>query len=207
MSDRSRRPAPSEHVVVDAALAFADQRGLAKLTVRRLAAELGAAPMTLYTHFRSKEHLHDLMFDRLVQRLFPRHGAATWQVEFETAARQARATLLAHPHWIPLLTRTAVPASSLGFYDHLLRLMADDGFSPVAAMHALSLAMSFALGLVLTERMMAPEPGVVIPLRRLALVAEALPSLPEAATHTSPVQAPPLHAGVSTRFSSLVSVL
>jgi AcrR family transcriptional regulator len=130
--------------------------------------------MSLYKHFASKQQLHDLMFDRLVRRLFPAHAGSTWQHEFEAASRHARRELLAHPHWIPLLTRPAVPISSLGFYDHLLRLMVEDGFRRDAAIHAFSSAMSFALGLVLTERMMTPH-GVVVPLQRLALLKEAIP--------------------------------
>jgi AcrR family transcriptional regulator len=134
--------------------------------------------MSLYTHFANKEQLLDLMFDRVVRRLFPTHGGATWQSEFETAARHARGVLLAHPQWIPLLARAAVPTSSLGFYDHLLRLMAQDGLPRAAAVHGFSSAMSFALGFVLTERMMSPHQGVVVPLRRLALLKEAIPHFP-----------------------------
>jgi AcrR family transcriptional regulator len=164
----------SKDVVIEAAMSLIDRHGIRALTIRKLAAEVGASPMSLYKHFASKEHLHDLMFDRLVRRLFPAHAGSTWQHEFEAASRHARRELLAHPHWIPLLTRPAVPISSLGFYDHLLRLMGEDGFRPDAAIHAFSSAMSFALGLVLTERMMTPH-GVVVPLQRLALLKEAIP--------------------------------
>jgi len=181
MTEPTARPTVSRNAVVDAALALVDRGGLATLTIRKLAAEVGAPPMSLYAHFAGKEQLHDLMFDRLVQRLFPAHGGSTWQHEFETAGRHARALLLAHPHFIPLLTRTVVPPSSLGFYDHLLRLMAEDGFSSDAAVHAFSSAMSFTLGFVLTERMMTPRPGEVVPLRRLALLREQIPHLPRGA--------------------------
>jgi AcrR family transcriptional regulator len=181
MTEPTARPTVSRNAVIDAALALVDRGGLAALTIRKLAVEVGAPPMSLYAHFAGKEQLHDLMFERLVQRLFPAHGGSTWQQEFETAARHARALLLAHPHFIPLLTRTAVPTSSLGFYDRLLRLMAEDGFSSDASIHAFSSAMSFALGSVLTERMMTPRPGEVVPLRRLALLEEALPQLPRGA--------------------------
>jgi len=171
----------SKHAVVETALALVDSRGLSALTLRKLAAAVGAPPMSLYAHFASKEQLHDLMFDRLVQRLFPAHGGATWQQEFEAACRHARGLLLAHPHWLPLLTRTALPTSSFGFYDHMLRLMVEDGFPRDAAIHAFSSAMSFALGFVLTERMMTPHPGVVVPLQRLVLLKEAIPHFPPGA--------------------------
>jgi AcrR family transcriptional regulator len=177
MSEPTTRAPISKHAVVDAALTLVDRDGLAALTIRKLASEVGAPPMSLYTHFGSKEQLLDLMFDRLVQRLFSAHGGSTWQHELETAARHVRSVLLVHPHWLPLLTRTVVPASSLGFYDHVLRLMAEDGFSWDAAMHAFSSAMSFSLGFVLAQRMMTPSQDLVVPLRRFAQLKDAIPRL------------------------------
>ena len=174
MNKLIHRSRASKLVVVDAALALVDRRGIAALTLRRLSAEVGMPPMSLYTYFASKEQLHDLMFERLVERLFRSHGGATWQHEFETACRHARSELLAHPHWLPLLTRPVLPVTSLGFYDHMLRLMAKAGFPRDAAVHAFSSGMSFALGFVLTERMMTPRPGVVVPLHRLVLLKEAI---------------------------------
>ena len=174
MNKLIHRSRVSKLVVVDAALAVVDRRGIAALTLRRLSAEVGMPPMSLYTYFASKEQLHDLMFERLVERLFRSHGGATWQHEFETACRHARSELLAHPHWLPLLTRPVLPVTWLGFYDHMLRLMAKAGFPRDAAVHAFSSGMSFALGFVLTERMMTPRPGVVVPLHRLVLLKEAI---------------------------------
>jgi AcrR family transcriptional regulator len=178
MSQHTARAPVSKHAVIDAALTLVDRDGLAALTIRKLAAEVGAPPMSLYAHFAGKEQLLDLMFDRVVRRVFPAHDASTWQQEFETTGRHARSLLLAHPHWIPLLTRTVVPVSSLGFYDRLLHLMAEDGFSWEAAMHAFSSVMSFALGFALAERMMTPRHDLVVPLRRFALLKDAIPHLP-----------------------------
>jgi AcrR family transcriptional regulator len=164
-------------MVLDAALSVADRSGLRRVTIRALAAELGAPPMTLYAHFSGKEQLYDLMFVRLLQRLFAGQDGDTWQAEFETVCRHARSVLLAHPHWIPLLTRVTAPTSSLGFYDRLLKLMALDGFSWEAAMHAFSSAMSFTLGMVLVERAMTGHKDAPVPLQRLRLVKKLIPTL------------------------------
>ena len=53
-AERSRL---SKQSVVDRGLALADASGLDKLTIRRLAQDLGVTPMALYWHFRSKEEL------------------------------------------------------------------------------------------------------------------------------------------------------
>jgi AcrR family transcriptional regulator len=164
---RPRAPLKKD-LVADAALAIVDRAGLRGLTIRSLAAELHAPPMTLYGQFASKEALLDLAFERMLLRLFDGRPGATWQQEIERVCRHARATLLEHPRWIPLMTRIAVPRWTLGSFDRLLTLVAKDGIKPEAATLALSSAIAFTLGSVLVERMMDGVP--IVPLRHLALV-------------------------------------
>jgi AcrR family transcriptional regulator len=171
-----RSPRLNRHAVLDAALATIDKAGLQGLTIRTLAHELGAPPMTLYSHFKTKNALLDLAFERLLQRLVPPEHGSTWQAEVEEVCRHMRGVLLQHPHWIALLTRVVAPPLVLDVYDRLLGLMGKDGFRPEAAMFAFSSAMSLALGSVLVERMMdGPHP---IPVQRLALVKGMLVEMP-----------------------------
>jgi AcrR family transcriptional regulator len=168
MRARSPRGSLRRNAILDCALDVVDRHGLDALTIRRLARELGRAPMSLYAHFASKRELLDLTFERLVLRLFARHHHSTWQAELEAACRHMRRELLHHPHWVTLLTRVRVPPSALDVYDQLLDLMWKDGFDPEAAMLAFSSVVSHALGSVLLERMMGGDPSV--PKQRLALV-------------------------------------
>lgn len=71
---RSRRPdvpkrGPRARVDVDAivsaAIRWADKHGMAALTMRVLAAELGVGPMTLYSHVPDKATLTALMIDQV----------------------------------------------------------------------------------------------------------------------------------------------
>jgi AcrR family transcriptional regulator len=52
---RAPRGTLSRTLIVEAAAKLIDDEGLAALTIRRLADELGVRPMSLYTHFRDKE--------------------------------------------------------------------------------------------------------------------------------------------------------
>ena len=54
-----------------AARRLIDQDGWAKLTIRRLAAELGIGPTTLYHHVRDKEDLLLLLLDAYAEQLPP----------------------------------------------------------------------------------------------------------------------------------------
>lgn len=69
------RPGPRAGLDVDrivaAAVTLADAEGLAALSVRRVAAALGVAPMTLYTHVPGKGELTDLMVDAVTGELYP----------------------------------------------------------------------------------------------------------------------------------------
>ena len=60
---RGPRPALSLARIVDAAMRVADTDGLDAVSMGRVAAELNAAPMSLYRHVSSKEELLRLMVD------------------------------------------------------------------------------------------------------------------------------------------------
>ena len=51
---------PRPEAIVAGAVAIIDADGLDALTVRRLASELGVAPMTVYSYVRGKEEILDL---------------------------------------------------------------------------------------------------------------------------------------------------
>ena len=124
--------------------------------------------MTLYFHFDSKRDLLDLAFEHLVRRLLVAHAQSSWQTELEGLCRHVRRELLAHPHWVALVTRVRVPPTAMHVYDHLLGLMLKDGFRPESAMFAVSSILSHAVGSVLTERFMNGAPP--IPQQRLKVV-------------------------------------
>jgi len=56
-----RPPKINRQDVVDAAVALADEDGLAAVTIRAVAARLGVAPMTLYGHVSNADELVDLV--------------------------------------------------------------------------------------------------------------------------------------------------
>jgi AcrR family transcriptional regulator len=155
--------------VLDAALAVADRKSLRGVSVRTVAAEAGIAPMSIYTHVHGKDHLLDGMLERVARLVLAPTGKATWRDELEATALRARRLLLAHPNWIPLLARPAVPPFSLPSSDRLLGLMRAAGFTVESAMLAVSAVLSFTLGSVLAERSMSVgrEP---LPRRQLMFV-------------------------------------
>jgi AcrR family transcriptional regulator len=97
--DRSDGPARSrlsKERVRDAALLIADQGGLSGLTIRSLAEELGAKPMSVYYYVASKDELLDLLVDVVFEEIELPDPEGDWHVEMRRRACSARDRLKEH---------------------------------------------------------------------------------------------------------------
>jgi AcrR family transcriptional regulator len=86
-------------------MAVADSEGLDAVSIRRIAGELKARPMSLYAHFDSKDDLLGLMHDAAVEETLVGDVPADWREALRLVARYNRAAVLRHP-WL-LATRDA----------------------------------------------------------------------------------------------------
>jgi len=131
--------------VVDAAIALADDAGLAAVTVRRLAADLGTSAMSLYTYVSSREDLLVLMADtvRARQRRRP-HGRHGWAARVRRVAEDDRALYDAHP-WLLDVTdqRSAFGPGTIAKYDHELHAFDGTGLDDVERDAALTFVLDF----------------------------------------------------------------
>jgi AcrR family transcriptional regulator len=86
--------------IIATAIGIADADGLAELTMRRIAAALGVATMSLYRHVPSREELTLAMIDAAIGdvRLPERHPGG-WRGKLEVCARLEWATFQRHP-WL-----------------------------------------------------------------------------------------------------------
>jgi AcrR family transcriptional regulator len=92
--------------VVRAAIAIADSDGLDAVSIRGVAARLGARPMSLYSHIAAKDDLLDLMVndviaDVLVPEPLPEH----WRDALASIARYSYAAFIAHPWALEAFSR------------------------------------------------------------------------------------------------------
>jgi AcrR family transcriptional regulator len=106
-----RRPGPRPSLDVDrvvaAAVRLADAEGLGALSMRRVAADLGVAVMTLYGHVPGKGELVDLMLDSVLAELYPDEDGVTgddWRARLEAVARANWDLFLRHPWALHLAT-------------------------------------------------------------------------------------------------------
>jgi AcrR family transcriptional regulator len=155
----------SRERVLRTAIKIADQSGIESLTMRRLADELGAEAMSLYYYLASKEDLLDGIADAVVAEINDVVGAievpsagANWKTAVRRRILSAREVLLRHP-WAPRVfeTRTSTSLAVLLYYDGLLRLMTDGGFSYDLIHHAMHALGSRALGF--SQELFDPSAG------------------------------------------------
>ena len=85
---RRRREPISRDAIVAAAVRLLDREGLAALSMRRLADELGAGAASLYWHVGSKDGLLDLVLDEIIgEQQVPDPDPPRWREQLKEVAR------------------------------------------------------------------------------------------------------------------------
>jgi AcrR family transcriptional regulator len=146
------RPRLSKERVLSAAMAIADRGGLPGLTIRSLAKELGAKPMSVYYYVASKDDLLDNLVDLVFAEIELPDPEGDWRAEMRRRALSARARLNVHRWAIGLLeSRTSPGPATLRHHDVVLACLRHAGFSLELTAHAYALIDSYVYGFALQE--------------------------------------------------------
>ncbi|MFI5672863.1 GntR family transcriptional regulator [Streptomyces sp. NPDC051704] len=141
---QGRRPATEDDGarrgrIVRAAVAIADAEGLAALTMRRLAAELGVSAMALYRHVSSKEQLVVLMADAVFgAQALPERPPPHWRERLELSAALQWRLYRTHP-WLAgamNLNRPLLIPNGIRHIDWALAALDGLGLDDDTRMHA-----------------------------------------------------------------------
>ncbi|MDA1360718.1 TetR/AcrR family transcriptional regulator C-terminal domain-containing protein [Glycomyces luteolus] len=168
--------------VLRGAVAIADERGLAALTMRSLAESLGVEAMSLYHHVANKEAVLDGLvevvmaeIEEAVAGLDAPAPEDDWQRAMRMRVLAAREVLVRHP-WAPSVfeTRTGTSLAVARYFDGVLGLMRRGGFSYELGHRALHALGSRALGF--SQELFEPD-GIEAPEEALAAMAEEVPHL------------------------------
>jgi AcrR family transcriptional regulator len=94
----TRQPRFSRDQIAGTALAIADAYGFEAVSMRKIAAALGAGTMSLYRYIATKDDLLALIDDAIVgEALVPTELPADWRVALAQVARYTRQAFLHHP--------------------------------------------------------------------------------------------------------------
>ena len=161
------RPTLTRERIIDTAIDFVDNYGLATLSMRRLGKELGVEAMSLYRYVNGREDLLEGITDRMVGELqLDRHDRQLnptdgWQAYLQWLAHGVRTLARQHPNVFPLIaTRHPAapwlrpPLRSLRVVEDFLDVLISRGFSDTRAVMAYRAFSSFLLGHLLLEASM-----------------------------------------------------
>ncbi|MFF5392701.1 TetR/AcrR family transcriptional regulator [Streptomyces sp. NPDC013012] len=148
---RPRKPLLSRDRIVETAGALVDAEGLAALSTRRLAAELGVSGPSLYNHFRTKDEILDAVADAVSAKIdlsmFAEDDPRDWRTALHDWAVSYRAALADHPHIVPVLARgPGRRPAGLRVADAVFGAMVRAGWPPAQATHIGALMRYFVTG-------------------------------------------------------------
>lgn len=155
---RERKAAPARETlsraqIVTAAMAILDADGVNGLSMRKLAAKLGAGATSLYWHVPTKDDLVDLLIDEVWGEIdVPEPELAGWRSGALLFGHSLRSAVLRHP-WIPevMYTRPSIGPNAMSLGERGLVLFGAAGFSEHEVDLAMGSVMSYVLGTVSAE--------------------------------------------------------
>jgi AcrR family transcriptional regulator len=123
----ARRPRLSRDEIARVAVQIADTEGFDALSMRRIAAALGAGTMTLYYYVRTKDELLALVRDAVMAELLvPEDELATdWRTAITRIAHRSRDALRRHPWSLEIREEHGPSPNATRHFDQCLQALQD----------------------------------------------------------------------------------
>jgi AcrR family transcriptional regulator len=166
----SRRPRFSRDQIAATALEIADRDGFEAVSMRRIAAVLGAAPMTLYHYVRTKDDLIALMDDALMAELLVAPGELPedWRAALAEISRRTRRMILAHPWALVSMQESQLGPNAMRHFEQSLAAVSGTGLDTADRVGLVSVVDDYVFGNALhtseslkRAAMAAANPGMV----------------------------------------------
>ena len=150
--EAATRAPVNRDLAVECAVAVADREGIAAVTMRRLARELGVEAASLYHHVTGKDEILDGLVDMVSAEVEVPSRTDGWRPPIRQRAHNTRTILRRHPWAVALMaSRTTPGPATLRLLEAGIGYFRSDGFSVEAAAHSISTVDSYVHGFVLQE--------------------------------------------------------
>src|SRR5882757_397562 len=157
---RPKQALISRRKTLEVALRIIDEEGLDALSIRRLGDELNVRGISLYHHFKSKEHILVGVCELALANVrTPNTSNVDWREWFVNNAIEYYTALRTHPNLTPILMRRHPLRIGLEEHNATAGLLAVQGVPPGAIMPILEGLESLALGLAACESAVASDTG------------------------------------------------
>ncbi|WP_037175062.1 TetR/AcrR family transcriptional regulator [Rhizobium sp. Pop5] len=143
--ERPSKPALSRDGIISAALALFHEEGLAKITMRRVAAVLDTGPASLYVYISDTEDLHAEILDALLAGIAVPSLPADWRGRLKGTLRSYMSVLFEHPE-LARMAMSTMPsgANYLALVEKTLALLKEGGVQDAEAAWAVDLLLLYA---------------------------------------------------------------
>ena len=150
----SRRPRFTREEIATTAIRIADEEGFDAVSMRRIAAELGAGTMTLYHYVRTKDELLTLVTDTLMGELVvpPGEMPSNWREAMTTLAHRSREMLRRHPWVLDIADDPNLGPNSVRHFDQSLQAVAGLDVSLEDKLDVMTVVDEYVFGYCLHER-------------------------------------------------------
>ena len=151
---RSGQEALTREGILGAALRIVDEEGMEALSMRRLAADLGVNPMSIYHHLPGKEAVVSGLVGVVFSRMrVPSSGGIPWQERVRAYAHAYRDVVRSHPNLALEIVSDAAAVSEavLSGAEPLYGALEEAGLSPAMVVRAADSLVDFVHGFVLGE--------------------------------------------------------
>jgi AcrR family transcriptional regulator len=148
------RPRSLTHAqIATAALAVIDRDGLAALSMRAVAAELGMSTMGLYRYLDDRQQMEELVVEQVLGGVDTTPPAGRpWAEQLAVLAERVRDAVAAHPAVVPLtMTYRHTSPSSLRWSETVLGVLTTAGIDGERRVIALRSLLSYLIGAIQLE--------------------------------------------------------
>jgi len=149
-----RKPRFTREAIAAAAFAIADAKGFEAVSMRGIAAKLGAGTMTLYHYVRTKDDLLALMDDALMGEVLVPDGDLPkgWRAALTLIAQRTRDVFVRHP-WALLSMQGSLPGpNGMRHFEQCLAALSSTPLDRQGKLALLALVDDFVFGHVLRTR-------------------------------------------------------
>jgi AcrR family transcriptional regulator len=155
----ARRARFTREQIAEAALAVADAEGIDAVSMRRVAAELGAGTMTLYHYVRTKDELVALMDNAIMGELLIPEGEmpSDWREALTLIARRTRDAFDRHPWSLGAMTDAQMGPNGMMHVEQSVQAVAELDLDFVEKFEILSLVDEYAFGYAMRRRVPGPD--------------------------------------------------
>jgi AcrR family transcriptional regulator len=165
----------SREKVAAAALRIADAEGIAAVSMRRIAKELGVGTMSLYYYVKTKADLIGVMDDALMGEVLAPSLPANWREALTVIATRTRNVFLRHPWALSSMLSAPPGVNAMRHMEQCLQALDGTTMTMREKFGLLAMIDDFVFGYALREA--ATDPKVDLKMVKAQLATGAFPRL------------------------------